>query len=81
MPTRAVDRAYRAQLPRRLRAHDLMQGEWCTLKAAETCCGVVCGNAPISGPATVLVCVALPRRLATGVLTFVRAAASRWEPS
>ncbi|GAA5896354.1 hypothetical protein JCM8208_001855 [Rhodotorula glutinis] len=29
--------------------------EWCSTAAADQCCGVVCPNAPITGPATVIV--------------------------
>ncbi|GAA5837659.1 hypothetical protein JCM9279_006826 [Rhodotorula babjevae] len=29
--------------------------EWCSTAAADTCCGVVCPNAPITGPATIIV--------------------------
>ncbi|KPV75736.1 uncharacterized protein RHOBADRAFT_52767 [Rhodotorula graminis WP1] len=29
--------------------------EWCSTAAADKCCGVICPNAPITGPATVIV--------------------------
>ncbi|GAA6047601.1 hypothetical protein JCM3770_001584 [Rhodotorula araucariae] len=31
-------------------------GEWCTLAAKDQCCGVICPNAPITGPGTIIVC-------------------------